>query len=257
LVLEYLLGNHASVSSIDSKNVEDYRDYIWNSKIESIKRPVKSVSLNGIITTVHSNSGLVKRCNKCKSIMYDTCPKKCTEGWGWDLVIQLGNAIEKVVSNPESICEEIKTILHDEIREKLISSRDIERYCLDKWKKKTKPKNDNLSFSSKDTIVMNRHGNGSSSEADSPNNSRELQEHYDNIESWNTRLESTSRTIDIEFSLTFEDVRRYMLTLSNPYLPSRPIWFNAKVDIITGKAITAHTGRIPVTNDSIPTQFGN
>ena len=72
---------------IDSKNVEDYRDFIWNPKIELIKRPVRSVSLNGIITTVHSNSGLIKRCNKCKSILYDTCPKKCSEqeGWGWDL----------------------------------------------------------------------------------------------------------------------------------------------------------------------------
>jgi hypothetical protein len=73
-------------TKIDSKNVEDYREYIWNPKIDLIKRPVKSVSLSGIITTVYSNSGLVKRCNKCKSIMYDTCPKKCSEqGWGWDL----------------------------------------------------------------------------------------------------------------------------------------------------------------------------
>jgi hypothetical protein len=55
------------------------------SKIESIKKTIRYVSLNGIITTVYSNSGLVKRCNKCKSIMYDTCPKKCSEGWGWDL----------------------------------------------------------------------------------------------------------------------------------------------------------------------------
>src|SRR5919202_3990329 len=68
-----------------AKNVEDYREYIWNPKINRIKRPVKSVGLNGIITTVYRNSGLVKRCNKCKSIMYDTCPNKCTEGWGWDL----------------------------------------------------------------------------------------------------------------------------------------------------------------------------
>ena len=75
-------------TKIDSKNTEDYRDFIWSPKIESIKRPVRSVSLNGIITTVHSNSGLVKRCNKCKSIMYDTCPNKCSLevgwGWGWD-----------------------------------------------------------------------------------------------------------------------------------------------------------------------------
>ena len=78
-------------TKIDSKNAEDYRDFIWNPKIESIKRPVRSVSLNGIITTVHNNSGLVKRCNKCRSIMYDTCPNKCSLeagwGWGWDLRI--------------------------------------------------------------------------------------------------------------------------------------------------------------------------
>ena len=74
-------------TKIDSKNVEDYRDFVWNPKIESIKRPVRSVGLNGIITTVHNNSGLIRRCNQCKSIMYDTCPKKCSEesGWGWDL----------------------------------------------------------------------------------------------------------------------------------------------------------------------------
>jgi hypothetical protein len=60
-------------TKIDSKN-EDYREYIWNPKIELIKRPVRSISLNGIITTVHNNSGLVKKCNKCKSIIYDTCP---------------------------------------------------------------------------------------------------------------------------------------------------------------------------------------
>src|ERR671939_832637 len=72
-------------TKIDPKNIEDYREYIWNPKIDSIKRPVKSVSLSGIITTVYNNSGLIKRCNKCKSIMYDTCPNKCNDGWGWDL----------------------------------------------------------------------------------------------------------------------------------------------------------------------------
>src|SRR4051812_13576879 len=72
-------------TKIDSKNVEDYRDFIWNPKIESIKRPVRSISLNGIITTIYNNSGLIKRCNKCKSIIYDTCPNKCPvdQGLGW------------------------------------------------------------------------------------------------------------------------------------------------------------------------------
>jgi hypothetical protein len=72
---------------IDSENVEDYRDFIWKPKIESIRRPVRNVTLQGVITTIHGNSGLIKRCNKCKSIIYDFCPNKCLEkeGWGWDL----------------------------------------------------------------------------------------------------------------------------------------------------------------------------
>jgi hypothetical protein len=76
-------------TKIDPKDIEDYREFIWKPKIDSIKRPVKSLSLQGVITIVHSNSGLIKRCNKCKSILLidDSCPNKCPEkeGWGWDL----------------------------------------------------------------------------------------------------------------------------------------------------------------------------
>jgi hypothetical protein len=67
-----------------------------------------------------------------------------------EFVVKLGNAFEKVVGDPESICEELKTVLREEIAVKLISARHIERYCPDKWKRKTKPrkpKNDILSFS--------------------------------------------------------------------------------------------------------------
>ena len=75
-------------TKIIPKDVEDYREFVWNPKIDSIKRPVRSLALQGVVTTVHSNSGLVKRCNKCKSILNDDeCPNKCPkeEGWGWDL----------------------------------------------------------------------------------------------------------------------------------------------------------------------------
>jgi len=72
-------------TKIEPKNIEDYREFVWAPKIESIKRPVHSIALQGVITTVHSNSGLVKRCNSCKSILYDSCPNKCPEEWGWDL----------------------------------------------------------------------------------------------------------------------------------------------------------------------------
>src|SRR5919108_1001261 len=77
-------------TKIIPKDIEDYREFIWKPKIDSIKRPVRSLSLQGVITTVHGNSGLIKRCNKCKSILYDdACPNKCPKevGWGWDLRI--------------------------------------------------------------------------------------------------------------------------------------------------------------------------
>ena len=57
-----------------------------------------------------------------------------------DLIIQLGSQIEKTTSDIESTCEQIKYYLAEEITEGLILKRDIERYCPEKWKKKTKPK---------------------------------------------------------------------------------------------------------------------
>ena len=72
-------------TKIEDKNVEDYREFIWTPKIDTIKRPVHYIALQGVITTVHSNSGLIKRCNKCKTILHDSCPNNCNEGWGWDL----------------------------------------------------------------------------------------------------------------------------------------------------------------------------
>src|SRR5918992_1778595 len=64
-----------------------------------------------------------------------------------ELVLKLGNVFERVVADPQSICEEIKNVLRDEIAQKVISSRNIEMYCPSKWKRKTKPKNESSSFS--------------------------------------------------------------------------------------------------------------
>lgn len=65
------------------------------------------------------------------------------------LIERLGLAFERVVSNPESICEEIKTCLREEIATGLISGRTIEQACRCEWKKKTKPvfENEKNSFS--------------------------------------------------------------------------------------------------------------
>src|SRR5215216_7698950 len=87
---ELIPGKYVSATArvVYLRAIENFREFIWKPKIDSIKRPVKSLALQGVITTVQGNSGLVKRCNKCKSILYDdACPNKCPkeEGWGWDL----------------------------------------------------------------------------------------------------------------------------------------------------------------------------
>jgi len=92
-----------------------------------------------------------------------------------DLIIKLGEAFECTVSNSESICEEIKNELNDEIAQGLISRRDIERYCPEKWKKKTRPKkeeNDKLSFSKQEEeavpILIKVHGDSAAEQAAIP-----------------------------------------------------------------------------------------
>ena len=64
----------------------EFQQFVWRTKIDQIERPVQNISLTGTITTIHNNSGLVKRCNSCKSLLYeDACTNKCDNGWGWDL----------------------------------------------------------------------------------------------------------------------------------------------------------------------------
>ena len=47
-------------TKINPKDIEDFREFIWKPKINSIKRPVRSLALQGVIATVHGNSGLIK-----------------------------------------------------------------------------------------------------------------------------------------------------------------------------------------------------
>jgi hypothetical protein len=85
-----------------------------------------------------------------------------------DLIIKLGEALERTVSNSESICEEIKNALREEIAQGLASTRIIELNCPDKWKRKTKPKkvekNEKFSFSRQEReaipqLLVDTHGN--------------------------------------------------------------------------------------------------
>jgi hypothetical protein len=77
-------------TKLEPKNVEDIREYTWVPKIGAINRPVRHIFLNGTISTIHSTSGLIKRCNKCRSlILYDAnkCANECGMGYAWDLRI--------------------------------------------------------------------------------------------------------------------------------------------------------------------------
>lgn len=65
------------------------------------------------------------------------------------IIKELGAAFESEIADPSMICTRIKQALKEEIDEELITERQIERCCLDKWKKRTKPKgrrNDKMSF---------------------------------------------------------------------------------------------------------------
>ncbi len=83
------------------------------------------------------------------------------------LIITLGEAFERIVSKPDSICREIKGTLREEIAQGLITTRVIELYCRDEWKKKTRPKkekNENLSISREDQkatprVLVDTYGN--------------------------------------------------------------------------------------------------
>ena len=67
-----------------------------------------------------------------------------------NLILELGRALEPTVPNSKNISKEIKRKLRKEISDKIITSRDVERYCLNERKQETRPKktnNDNLSIS--------------------------------------------------------------------------------------------------------------
>jgi hypothetical protein len=77
-------------TELDAKNIEDIREFTWVPKIGDIIRPVRYINLNGTVSTIYSTSGLIKRCNKCRSlILHDStkCPNECGMGYAWDLRI--------------------------------------------------------------------------------------------------------------------------------------------------------------------------
>ena len=223
--------------------------------------------------------------------------------------------LKKVVPKPESICEEIKNVLQDEIAEKVISSRNIEMYCPSKWKRKTKPKNEKTSFSNKqgkekELIAIDNDGNPVENSPPSPNeyvdnddnnddNSKlEISNHCGRCEILEKKCEtlqvkvddyedalkkaspimsadeittnddkdtgsnsilqygksceksfkySSNKAVDFEVSLPWNTMQRYVNFIYKSGKPLR-VWFNGKIDKITGNVLAVYPGRISERN---------
>jgi hypothetical protein len=70
VITEY---THIIIREISDWN--EQKQFVWEPKIGNIKRPIQNIPLTGIIIAVHNNSGLVRRCDKCKSLLYEEhCP---------------------------------------------------------------------------------------------------------------------------------------------------------------------------------------
>jgi hypothetical protein len=125
--------------------------------------------------------------------------------------LKLGEAFRNIVSDNESICEEIKNALRDEIRDGHISERDIERYCPDEWKKKTKPKkpkNDKMSFSQQEQeaipqLLVSTDGNSVVESSAIPVSD---QNNSDAIDSEGSAKERTNSTREYSTDNVLEDV---------------------------------------------------
>lgn len=104
-------------SSTEPRDYEDIEKFIWNPTIESIVRPIRVVTLNGIVTRIFGNSGFVKRCNKCRMLVYDVCPNQCLEGWSWDVRISCrlsdGGASMKAIFSRHLVPKFLDTTLAD------------------------------------------------------------------------------------------------------------------------------------------------
>lgn len=65
----------------------DFSRYVRLPRIDGIRRPVWNVVLSGVVSKISDSSGLVRRCNNCKSIIQRSCPNDCDANWDWDLRI--------------------------------------------------------------------------------------------------------------------------------------------------------------------------
>lgn len=177
---------------------------------------------------------------------------------------RLGNALKKVVKREESICEEIKNALKEEIAEGVISTRTIELHCPIEWKHKTKPKqpeNEKISFSKQlkenpqKQIVATNQGKSVIYEEPAPctETSQVDDAHTPHKATTTNTLPSTKNTtneaseiLKLEYSLPYQYVQQYMAA---KYKEGKSkVWFSIEIDVKSKKVASARTGRISEAN---------
>jgi hypothetical protein len=173
-----------------------------------------------------------------------------------DLITKLGNALEQSGLLEESICEEIKNILLEEIASGEISRRDIERYSLSNWKKKTRPKkneNDKMSFhhaSEPVSIAIDNEGHSIEESLD-PNHTKFF------AESSNDKRYSRSKEIEnaclanFELFFEFETLQEYMANEYRIHRGTETIWIHGTINRITNEIISFALGRNSQSGDFV------
>ena len=157
-----------------------------------------------------------------------------------NLIIMLGNKrlLEKRIRE-QDICEEIKRILHEEIIKEEISRRDIERYCPDNWKKRTKPKqkeneNDNPSFidppiQTEPIVIDNEgqviHSDSSTIVVDSIDSTRSDRKYGDSVEDHNKNGHNANNDrIQFEFPFDYLQLQSYMAKEFQSHNGTKKVW---------------------------------
>jgi hypothetical protein len=179
-----------------------------------------------------------------------------------ELILKLGNELTRTMRS-EDICEEIKHILNEEIREGLISTRNIERYCLDNWKKKTKPKkqteNDKLSLSGQNKqlspLLVATNGKEvpesrnidvgyvqPKSNIDPEIEEIELEEiqssHIKNIGLDNS-YDNSKEQLEFEITIPFRIIRKHILDPLHRQIGAKKILIHGTIDNKTSRVISA------------------
>ena len=184
------------------------------------------------------------------------------------LIKKLGEAYEKVVSNQESICEEIKNELKNEIAEGLISNRLIERYCPANWKKKRRPKkedeNDNLSLwnrvkSEMPPIIIENSGRAipkmEQQDIELNNHPEEKMSLTNEIpkkqSSYSLSEYDKNDLLNFEIPFSHSELKDYVTRQFALAGDPEGIWISGVINKVTGKVLKVYFDRLPKSIDEL------